>query len=129
MNEFLLFKGQSGLSIIYDEYKNIFHYENVDADENIKFNSYGYVYINDFILFFGGGYSGDVSKSVYKYSIQNKQWTAYQNQDNASEIDFGQSMFKIVSNIVFDVPAFSPILQHYKSVVQFRFSCQVLILI
>ncbi|ETO33124.1 hypothetical protein RFI_03983 [Reticulomyxa filosa] len=80
--EMLLFCKNTGLSIEYDEDNNTFKsYPISVCDDIAPFYHYAYARINDIILFFGGW--SDIkrfaSKSVYKYSIQEKKWMAFQN--------------------------------------------------
>ncbi|ETN99007.1 hypothetical protein RFI_38481, partial [Reticulomyxa filosa] len=74
----------TGLSIEYDEYNNTFQFHQLSVYDNIaSFYQYAYVCINDIILFFGGyGWNGKkwtISKLVYKYSIRENKWMAFQN--------------------------------------------------
>ncbi|ETN98787.1 hypothetical protein RFI_38700, partial [Reticulomyxa filosa] len=70
----LLFHKKAGLSIRYDETNNNFRYYAKEVCEDIApFWNYGYVRINDIILFFGGS-SKTVSNSMYKYSIRENKW-------------------------------------------------------
>ncbi|ETO16845.1 hypothetical protein RFI_20494 [Reticulomyxa filosa] len=73
--QMLLFKDNTGLSIEYDEDKNIFQFHKLPVCDYIElFPRYVYVCINGIILFFGGYcWNGDrfiVSKSIHKYSIR-----------------------------------------------------------
>ncbi|ETO32476.1 hypothetical protein RFI_04642 [Reticulomyxa filosa] len=83
--ELLLFCWDTGLSIEYDEDKNTFQFHELPVCDDIKpFFRYAYVCINDIILFFGGRNAklddkSVVSKSVYKYSIQENKWMIFQN--------------------------------------------------
>ncbi|ETO04231.1 hypothetical protein RFI_33168 [Reticulomyxa filosa] len=75
----ILFYRRKGLSIEYNEENSIFQFDKLTACDDIApFYHYAYVRVNDFILFFGGWISGDVSKSVYKYSIQENKWMTFQ---------------------------------------------------
>ncbi|ETO14405.1 hypothetical protein RFI_22965, partial [Reticulomyxa filosa] len=75
----LLFHKKAGLSIRYDETNNTFRYYTKKVCKDIApFWNYGYVRINDIILFFGGWSVKAISNSVYKYSIREKKWTTFQ---------------------------------------------------
>ncbi|ETO25597.1 hypothetical protein RFI_11541 [Reticulomyxa filosa] len=83
-NEILLFCKKTGLSIEYDEDNNTFQFHRLPVCNAIAlFYCYAYVYINDFILFFGG-WNGNllsnkiISKSVHKYSIKEKTWITFE---------------------------------------------------
>ncbi|ETO05497.1 WD repeat-containing protein, partial [Reticulomyxa filosa] len=83
-NEMLLFCQKTGLSIEYDEDNNTFQFHKLTVCDNIAlFFKYAYVCINDVILFFGGdcwkGGEYIVSKLVHKYSIQENEWTTFEN--------------------------------------------------
>ncbi|ETO01880.1 hypothetical protein RFI_35559, partial [Reticulomyxa filosa] len=78
-NKKLLFHKKAGLLIKYDETKNNFRYYVKKVCKDIApFWNYGYVRINDIILFFGGWSSKTGSKSVYKYSIPENKWMTFQ---------------------------------------------------
>ncbi|ETO34892.1 hypothetical protein RFI_02196 [Reticulomyxa filosa] len=80
--QMLLFKKNTGLSIEYDEDNNNFQFHQLPVCEDIAiFNYYGYVCVNDIILFFGGWSlnSRAVSKSVHKYSIRENKWITFRN--------------------------------------------------
>ncbi|ETO12529.1 hypothetical protein RFI_24844 [Reticulomyxa filosa] len=54
-NEMILFCECTGLLIKYDEYNNIFQFNQLPVCDAISsFKYYAYVYINNYILFFGG---------------------------------------------------------------------------
>ncbi|ETO10980.1 hypothetical protein RFI_26396 [Reticulomyxa filosa] len=77
----LLFSRTKGLLILYDEDDDTFQFRKASVCADIsQFSYYAYVLINDIILFFGGlnNNNGDLSKSVYKYSIQEDEWTTFQ---------------------------------------------------
>ncbi|ETO24845.1 hypothetical protein RFI_12311 [Reticulomyxa filosa] len=79
-HQMLLFDRKIGLSIEYDEDNNTFQFHKLSVCSDItSFNGYGYGYvcINDVILFFGGCHSSTCSKSVYMYSIQEDKWTKF----------------------------------------------------
>ncbi|ETO32236.1 hypothetical protein RFI_04880 [Reticulomyxa filosa] len=79
-NQMLLFCKNTGLSIEYDEDKNIFQCHQLPVCDDIaSFNRYAYVCINDVILFFGGGNSRAISKLVHEYSIRENKWMTFQN--------------------------------------------------
>ncbi|ETO30649.1 WD-40 repeat protein [Reticulomyxa filosa] len=79
-NEMILFCKKIGLLIRYDENNNNFQFENIRVYTTIRpFLSYGYVNVNDFILFFGGDSAeGDFSKEIYKYSINENKWMKFE---------------------------------------------------
>ncbi|ETO25211.1 hypothetical protein RFI_11931 [Reticulomyxa filosa] len=80
--QMLLFCKYTGLSIEYDEDYNTFQFQELPVCPGIApFYGYAYVCINDIILFFGGwNYNNRVvSKSVHKYSIQEKKWMTFEN--------------------------------------------------
>ncbi|ETO16575.1 hypothetical protein RFI_20764 [Reticulomyxa filosa] len=81
--QMLLFKQKTGLSIEYDEDNNTFQFQKLPVCDDIaQFYQYAYVYINDIILFFGGGGWDNkyvYSKSVHKYSIRENKWMIFQN--------------------------------------------------
>ncbi|ETO27770.1 WD-40 repeat-containing protein, partial [Reticulomyxa filosa] len=80
-NEIVLFCKKSGLSMKYDEFSNTFQFHNLRVRaEFARFNNYACVCVNDFILFFGGygGYDFGVAKVVYKYSIKENKWIAFE---------------------------------------------------
>ncbi|ETO27393.1 hypothetical protein RFI_09741 [Reticulomyxa filosa] len=79
--EMILFCENAGLSIEYDEDNNTFQFYKLLVCYNIApFNEYAYIRVNDIILFFGGWNTGKpISKSVYKYVIQENKWTIFQN--------------------------------------------------
>ncbi|ETO13462.1 WD-40 repeat protein [Reticulomyxa filosa] len=73
-NEMLLFYQSIGLSIKYDEDNNIFEFFNIRVCTTIRtFRQYQYIYVNNFILFFGESQSDE----IYKYSIIENKWTKY----------------------------------------------------
>ncbi|ETO05677.1 hypothetical protein RFI_31719, partial [Reticulomyxa filosa] len=78
--EMLLFSQNTGLSIEYDEDSNTFRFRNVRVCTSIKqCYSYGCVYVNHLLLFFGGeGTNGKASDRVYKYSFLDKQWMNFE---------------------------------------------------
>ncbi|ETO23797.1 hypothetical protein RFI_13377, partial [Reticulomyxa filosa] len=81
VNKMLLFFKNTGLSIIYNEKKNNFQFDNIRVCTTIKsFFSYGYVCINDVILFFGGDddLESRALKDVYKYSIKQNKWMKFE---------------------------------------------------
>ncbi|ETO14444.1 hypothetical protein RFI_22924, partial [Reticulomyxa filosa] len=84
-DQILLFCKNTGLSIEYDEDNNTFQFHHLPVCKDLaRLNRYAYVCTNGAILFFGGwnGYYGTravVSKSVYKYSIQENKWMTLQN--------------------------------------------------
>ncbi|ETO05287.1 WD repeat-containing protein [Reticulomyxa filosa] len=67
--EIILFHQATGLSIKYNENKNM---------DIASLKQYAYVCINDVILFFGGLGSSDASKLVHKYSIKEKKWFTFE---------------------------------------------------
>ncbi|ETO05920.1 WD-40 repeat protein [Reticulomyxa filosa] len=75
-NEMLLFCGKTGLSIKYDEKDNTLEYHKLRVCSTIRlFCHYGYVCMNDIVLFFGGWGTNDcVSNVIYKYYINEKKW-------------------------------------------------------
>ncbi|ETO32983.1 hypothetical protein RFI_04124 [Reticulomyxa filosa] len=84
-NEMLLFCQKTGSSIEYDEDDNTFQFHKLFVCKDIEpFRHYAYVCVNDVILFFGG-WDGEldnesvISKSVYKYLIQENKWITFQN--------------------------------------------------
>ncbi|ETO33113.1 hypothetical protein RFI_03992 [Reticulomyxa filosa] len=82
--EMLLFCKKTGLSIEYDEDNNTFQfYQLLVCDDIASLNQYSCVCVNGVILFFGGYcYKDDkqiVSKSVYKYLIQENKWITFEN--------------------------------------------------
>ncbi|ETO03268.1 hypothetical protein RFI_34142 [Reticulomyxa filosa] len=78
--QMLLFCGNTGLSIKYDEDNSIFQFNKLPVCKDIaSFNYYAYVCTNDIILFFGGYDNCICSKSVHEYSIQKYKWTTFQN--------------------------------------------------
>ncbi|ETO12077.1 hypothetical protein RFI_25300, partial [Reticulomyxa filosa] len=76
----LLFCKNTGMSIEYDENNNTFEFRTLAICADIaSLLSYAYVRIDDNILFFGGVFlKKSTSKSVYKYSIQENKWMAFQ---------------------------------------------------
>ncbi|ETN99831.1 hypothetical protein RFI_37636, partial [Reticulomyxa filosa] len=68
------------LSIEYDENYNIFQFYDVRVCTTMRsFCCYGFVYIDDSILFFGG-YDGikNASREVHRYSIVHDQWIKFE---------------------------------------------------
>ncbi|ETO22735.1 WD-40 repeat-containing protein [Reticulomyxa filosa] len=54
-NEMILFCAKKGLMIKYNEDENIFQFHDIRVCSSLKsLSSYAYVYVNNFILFFGG---------------------------------------------------------------------------
>ncbi|ETO34829.1 hypothetical protein RFI_02257 [Reticulomyxa filosa] len=77
--QMLLFCFKTGLSIEYDEDNNTFQFYQLPVCDNIaSYYAYGYVCINNVILFFGG-YDNICSHSIHKYSIRENEWTIIQN--------------------------------------------------
>ncbi|ETO08609.1 hypothetical protein RFI_28779, partial [Reticulomyxa filosa] len=77
-HELMFFSQSNGLSIEYDEENNIFQFHKVRVCTSIKsFVFYGYVYINDVILFFGGHDNAEVgaTREIHKYSTTQNKWT------------------------------------------------------
>ncbi|ETO32584.1 Kelch motif family protein [Reticulomyxa filosa] len=80
IHEMMLFHKNTGLSIEYDENYNIFQFYGVRVCTTMRsFCCYGFVYIDDSILFFGG-YDGikNASREVYRYSIVEDQWVKFE---------------------------------------------------
>ncbi|ETO11009.1 hypothetical protein RFI_26367, partial [Reticulomyxa filosa] len=80
--QMLLFKYATGLLIEYDEDNNTFQCHQLPVCENVALSyKYAYVFINDFVLFFGGWNmnTSSVSKSLHKYSIRENKWTTFEN--------------------------------------------------
>ncbi|ETO20974.1 hypothetical protein RFI_16231 [Reticulomyxa filosa] len=82
IHEMMFFYEKTGLSILYDEHANEFQFKNVRVDTPLKsLLCYGYVYVNDCILFFGGSSDGigrNASTEIYKYSIAENTWTKFE---------------------------------------------------
>ncbi|ETO01021.1 hypothetical protein RFI_36419, partial [Reticulomyxa filosa] len=116
INQILLFKENTGLSIEYDENKNDFQFNQILVCNDVaQLYKYAYVCINDTILFFGGC-SWDfsvMSKLLYKYEVRENKWMVLQNtlpiqlydcyvilneEDNDINIIGGLSSFLIQSN-------------------------------
>ncbi|ETO29265.1 hypothetical protein RFI_07861 [Reticulomyxa filosa] len=79
--EMILFCESAGLSIKYDEEKNTFQIRNFPVCTPIRpFHSYGYAYIDDFILLFGGSAYclRDISNEIYKHAITEVKWMKYE---------------------------------------------------
>ncbi|ETO16844.1 hypothetical protein RFI_20493 [Reticulomyxa filosa] len=97
--QMLLFCFKTGLSIEYDEDKNIFQFYQIPVYDNIaSFYQYAYVCINDIILFFGG-YGWNVFNSIRQMDdIQNtlpsslyKRVAILSEEDNDIHIIGGQN--------------------------------------
>ncbi|ETO36626.1 Pfs, NACHT and WD domain protein, partial [Reticulomyxa filosa] len=81
INKMILFHKNEGLIITFDEDKNLFHFNKVtDCTSMRPVYYYGYTYVSDFILFFGGSdeYIKVHSKEIYKYSIIENKWTKFE---------------------------------------------------
>ncbi|ETO21065.1 hypothetical protein RFI_16137 [Reticulomyxa filosa] len=78
--ELLLFCKNTGLLIQYNEESNTFQFHKLRVCTNIKpLYSYGYIYIKDFVLFFGGdGYEICDSKEVHKYLTTENKWAKFE---------------------------------------------------
>ncbi|ETO34953.1 hypothetical protein RFI_02121 [Reticulomyxa filosa] len=81
--QMILFSRYTGLSIEYNENNNTFQFHQLSVYNDIALlRYYAYVYINDLILFFGGwnGQFDDIiiSKSIYKYLIEENKWMTFQ---------------------------------------------------
>ncbi|ETO07392.1 hypothetical protein RFI_29997 [Reticulomyxa filosa] len=77
-NEMLLFCKNTGLSIKYDEDNNTLEFHKIRVCASLKMSeSYGYIYINDFILFFGGD-DLSISDKIHKYCITENKWIQYE---------------------------------------------------
>ncbi|ETO10255.1 G-protein beta WD-40 repeats containing protein [Reticulomyxa filosa] len=77
INEMILLRKNKGLLIKYEEDNNIFQFNIIDICTTIeKFFSYGYVCVNDFILFFGGCSNPiiGISKDIHKFSMKENKW-------------------------------------------------------
>ncbi|ETO00037.1 hypothetical protein RFI_37422, partial [Reticulomyxa filosa] len=74
---FILFCGNTGLLIKYDEQNKTFHYQTLPICPALNdFKYYSFVYLYDFIFLFGG-YNWETrqkTKNVYKYSMKEKTW-------------------------------------------------------
>ncbi|ETO15559.1 hypothetical protein RFI_21804 [Reticulomyxa filosa] len=77
--EMLLFYKKTGLSIEYNEDKNVFQFNELSVRGDIaSLNYYAYVCINDIVLFFGGYGNHVYSGLVHKYLIQESKWITFQ---------------------------------------------------
>ncbi|ETO09892.1 G-protein beta WD-40 repeats containing protein [Reticulomyxa filosa] len=77
-SEMVLFCKDTGLSIEYNEEGKKFQFEKFRAYSKLRScHHFAYVCINNEILFFGG-YSGNVSNRVHKYSIHDDVWMTYE---------------------------------------------------
>ncbi|ETN98666.1 hypothetical protein RFI_38826, partial [Reticulomyxa filosa] len=78
--QMLLFCNKTRLLIEYNENNNTFQFQKLPVCHDMKpLFKCAYVYINNVILFFGGwNINNVVSKSVHKYSIQEKKWMTFQ---------------------------------------------------
>ncbi|ETO15220.1 hypothetical protein RFI_22141 [Reticulomyxa filosa] len=79
-NEMILFCKKTGFLIEYDEQHNTFQFQNLYVCASLRtLASYIHVYIDDCILFFGGhSLFSEPVNTVYKYSIQEKQWMKFE---------------------------------------------------
>ncbi|ETO34966.1 Pfs, NACHT and WD domain protein, partial [Reticulomyxa filosa] len=79
IHEMMLFHKNTGLSIEYDENYNIFQFYDVRVCTTLRpFCCYGFVYVNDCILFFGGyNETKNDLREVYQYSIVKDQWIKF----------------------------------------------------
>ncbi|ETO14237.1 hypothetical protein RFI_23131, partial [Reticulomyxa filosa] len=79
-SEMMLFNQRVGLSIEYDEDNNVFNFQKVRVCKTIgQLCFYGYVCVNNSILFFGGKNGrGATVNEVYQYSISDDKWTKYE---------------------------------------------------
>ncbi|ETO28266.1 WD-40 repeat protein [Reticulomyxa filosa] len=81
MHEMVLFCDRTGLSILYDEDANEFTFNNIRVCATLRsLLSYGYVCVNNYILFFGGCNINDnnTSNGIYKYSIMENKWMKFE---------------------------------------------------
>ncbi|ETO03181.1 hypothetical protein RFI_34229 [Reticulomyxa filosa] len=81
INEMLLFCENTGLLVIYDEDANAFQFQKLRICTNFRsYYSYGFIYVDDCILFFGGenGYRITASKEIHKYSIKENKWMKFE---------------------------------------------------
>ncbi|ETO20419.1 hypothetical protein RFI_16797 [Reticulomyxa filosa] len=81
INEMMLFCDKTGLLIKYNEDNNIFKFTNLRICTTLRLSaSYGYICVNNCILFFGGNNDSEnlASKEVYKYSIRDDTWMKFE---------------------------------------------------
>ncbi|ETO20647.1 hypothetical protein RFI_16572 [Reticulomyxa filosa] len=81
ITEMMLFCERTGLSIKYNEATNTFQFNNIRVCTTLRFfSSYGYVCVNDFILFFGGDnvYELGFSNEIYKYLTVENKWIKFE---------------------------------------------------
>ncbi|ETO20421.1 G-protein beta WD-40 repeats containing protein, partial [Reticulomyxa filosa] len=77
MYEMVLFCRNTGISIKYDEDRNEFQFDQLRVCFTMRpFYAYAYIYVDDFILFFGGEdiASVRISKDIHKYSLIENKW-------------------------------------------------------
>ncbi|ETO29644.1 WD repeat-containing protein [Reticulomyxa filosa] len=79
-DKMLLFCGNIGLLIEYDEHKNHFSFHNLWVCTTIRsLIGYTYIYVNDCILFFGGYRSNEkMTDAIHKYSIKDDKWMRFE---------------------------------------------------
>ncbi|ETO34187.1 hypothetical protein RFI_02907 [Reticulomyxa filosa] len=77
--QMLLFCGETGLSIEYDEDNNTFQFHQLPVCDDIApFKYYAYVCINDIIIFLVDAITR-MFKLVHKYSIRENKWVTFRN--------------------------------------------------
>ncbi|ETO26143.1 hypothetical protein RFI_10996 [Reticulomyxa filosa] len=89
-NKMILFSGETGLSIEYNEDSNTLHYHKLQICEIIPyFKTYCYLSDYDVILFFGepSGYT-DQKNEVYKYSIMEDKWMKFEHMLPIKFVDY-----------------------------------------
>ncbi|ETO25285.1 hypothetical protein RFI_11850 [Reticulomyxa filosa] len=79
-HEMLLFCGNEGLSMEYDEDNKTFQFNKLPVAATIKpYHRYGCVYVDEFIFFFGGADYWNVLKTMHVFSMQEMQWIKFDN--------------------------------------------------
>ncbi|ETO08555.1 hypothetical protein RFI_28832 [Reticulomyxa filosa] len=81
-NEMVLFCGDSGLSIVYDEDSNNFELQKIRVCSTLRnYTQYGYVYANEALLLFGGRSKRSwdiISQAVHKYYVKEDKWITFE---------------------------------------------------
>ncbi|ETO25322.1 G-protein beta WD-40 repeats containing protein [Reticulomyxa filosa] len=81
MCEMVVFSKHTGISITYDEVNNSFTAHSIQVCTTLRpLNQYAYIYVNDFILIFGGDDRPVIraSNSVYRYSMTKDKWMKFE---------------------------------------------------